>query len=412
FKVIDYLIIGGGIAGTAAAEAIRSKDSEGSVAVVSAEPHFLYSRVLLPEFVKGEVGLDKVMLRSEADYREKGIKIILGEKVAVLDLTARRAELASGEKLEFKKLLIASGGGPEPWIFEKEAPESIFRLQTLDDAKRMLAFFEERKSGEALVVGGGFIALELAEILAKRNFRTEIICREKSLWGGYLDDECLGFLKGVWAGHGITFVSEDEADSVKRENGRALIKTQKGRTFEADFVGVGIGIRRNLDFFPHLVVGPLSGGAEVNEYLETGFPDVWAAGDAAYYPDLMTGKKRLCRTWSEAFMQGRVAGLNMARLRRQAGGKEVFKMIPAYSIGHFGQTITFVGDIFTSGGAFDSRGSVLTKLAGKKEGEYVRISEEGGVIRGAVMINAQNMVGSVFKAILNEETVEEYLRKS
>ena len=404
--MIDYWIIGGGIAGTAAAEAIRSKDGQGSSVIADSEPHFLYSRVLLPEFIKGDVGIDKVMLRSELDYLKNRIELILGEKVAALDLSGRYAELASGEKLEFKKLLVASGGEPEAWSFEKEAPESIFRLQTLDDAKRMLAFLEEKNSGEALVVGGGFIALEFLEILAKKKYKTAVLCREKSLWCGALDPECMDFIKSVWAGHGITFIAEDEAVAVKKENGRVLVCTAKGLKLKTDFVGAGIGIRRNLDFLPHLVVGPLSRGVKVNEHLETAFPGVWAAGDAAYYPDLITGKKRLCRTWSEAFMQGRIAGLNMA------GGKEIFKMIPAYSIGHLGQVITFIGDIFSTGGLFDSGGSDLTALPKKKEGEYVRISEEDGIIKGAVMINAQAQTGRMSKAILNRETVEEYLRKS
>ena len=133
------MIVGGGIAGTTAAETIRQKDNDSSIALISLEPHFLYSRVLLPEFVKGEVGIDKVMLRSAADYQKNRIEVLLGEKVISLNLEERFAETNSGRKFEFKKLLLASGGEPEPLDFEKEAPESVFRLQTLEDAKKMIA---------------------------------------------------------------------------------------------------------------------------------------------------------------------------------------------------------------------------------------------------------------------------------
>ena len=397
------MIVGGGIAGTTAAETIRQKDNDSSIALISLEPHFLYSRVLLPEFVKGEVGIDKVMLRSAADYQKNRIEVFLEEKIISLNLEERFVETDSGRKFEFKKLLLASGGEPEAWAFEKEAPESVFRLQTLEDAKKIIAFFEEKKSGEALVVGGGFIALELIEILAQKNFKTMVLCREKSLWGGLLDSECLDFLLGIWAGRGISFAPEDEVRSLKKEGDEVSVLTEKGRGFKSDFVGVGIGIKRDLS---RLEASLPSGGIKVNEHLETGFPSVWAAGDAVDCPDLITGQRRLCRTWSEAFMQGRIAGLNMT------GASEVFKMVPTYSIGHIGQVITFVGDIFSSGGPFNSASNVLTAVPKKKEGEYVRISEEGGVIKGAVMINAQAQVGRMSKAVLNRETVEEYLRKS
>ena len=93
----DYLIIGGGIAGTTAAETIRQKDKNGRIAILSSEPHFLYSRVLLPEFIRGEVGLEKVMLRNAEDYRKNGVEIFLGEEVEKLNMGELSLKTKSGK---------------------------------------------------------------------------------------------------------------------------------------------------------------------------------------------------------------------------------------------------------------------------------------------------------------------------
>lgn len=395
----DYLIIGGGIAGTTAAETIRQKDKSGSIVIVSSEPHYLYSRVLLPEFVKGEVGLEKIMLRSAADYKKNDIEILLGAEVKSVDFKENLVLLASGKSLNFKKLLISSGGRPKPWPHEAAAPDNIFRFQTLDYAVRIKKFLSERRGGRALIVGGGFISLEFLEVLAQKDYGITILLRDKLFWPYYFDSQGLDFLKKIWNGHKIAVVEDDEIKAV--ENGASGVKvlTKKGLEFEVDFIGVGIGLERNLDFLANLSRhGGTSGGIEVDEYLSRrGGTNVWAAGDAVRYHDIVSGKRNLCRTWSEAFMQGRVAGSNMA------GGRDVFKMVPAYSIGHLGQVITFIGDTVDN---------VEVVRPRKSEGEYVRILAEDGVIRGAVLINAQWRVGSLSRAILSKQSIEKYKLES
>lgn len=388
------MIIGGGIAGTAAAETIRQKDQNGSIVVVSSEPHYLYSRVLLPEFVKGEVGIEKIMLRSAADYKKNNIEVLLGAEVKSADFKKNLVLLVSGESLNFQKLLIASGGRPKPWLHEAAAPDNIFRFQALEDAIRIKKFLSLRRGGRALVVGGGFISLEFLEILAQADYETTLLLRDKLFWPHYLDDEGLDLLKKIWNKHKISVLEGDEVAVVRKHEDAVRILTKKGLELEADFVGIGIGLERNLEFLPDL---PRHGGASIgiqtNKHLETGFPSVWAAGDIVSYPDVISGKRNLCRTWSEAFMQGRIAGLNMS------GSKELFQMVPAYSIGHLGQVITFIGDTVDNA-------EVVRPM--KSEGEYVRILAEDAIIRGAVLINAQRRVGSLSRAILNKESVEKY----
>lgn len=378
--VFDYLIIGGGIAGTTAAETIRQKDQNGSVALICGEPHFLYSRVLLPEFIRKEIELDKVMLRTAGDYKKNGIDIFLNESVCDFNSQTMTLKTISGKEFRAKKILIASGGRPKLWNFETLLPGNIFRLQTLDDALKIKEFLSSRPSGTALVVGGGFMALEFIAILAKYGWKIKLLCAEKYFWPDFLDETGFGILKDLWQKNGIETIF-----------GREI---KNSAELDADFVGVGIGLDRNLDFLPHAAIKPPSGGLEVNEHLETGTPNVWAAGDVASYKDRFSGRRRSGGNWSGAFMQGRTAGLNMA------GGKESFKNIPVYAISHLGVNISFVGDVgpFAKGDAFISKG--VTFASGGKNG-YIKIFMKDNRVIGAVLMNGQRFLGKINQAIMN-----------
>lgn len=404
----EYLILGGGVAGTTAAETIRQKDKTGLIGLVSGEPYFLYSRVLLPKFIRGEVGIEKVMLRGAEDYKKNGIEIFLGEEVKNVDFASRSASLSSGKILSFKKLLVASGGHPKPLnpIVQHSMLDNVFRLQTLGDAQRIKNFLSTRPVGNALVIGGGFMALEFIEILKHYGWKITLLCKEERFWPDFLDENGFSILSGVWAENSVEFKGKTPQKGV-------LPLEFAG----ADFIGVGIGLERNLDFMRHLAVKPPSGGIEVNEYLETGTPSVWAAGDVAVYPDFFSGRKRTGGNWSGAFMQGRIAGFNMTRqnfasqnLDGQAGEKSVFKSLSSYSIGHLGLSIAFVGDIglFENGTGIET----LRPIFNKEKKEYVKIFAKDGRVIGAVMINGQKFLGTVNKAIINKWDASDVFKKN
>ena len=383
----DYLIIGGGIAGTTAAETIRQKDRNGRIAILSAEPSFLYSRVLLPEFIRGEVGLEKVMLRGADDYKKNGIEIFLGEEVEKLNTYELSLKTKSGKEFKAKKILIASGGRPKVCDFETLMPENVFRLQTLDDALRIKKFLSEREAGKAIVVGGGFMALEFTETLKHYGWKITLLCKEKTFWPDFLDEDGFGILADVWQKNGVETIFGHEI--------------KNGGELNADFIGVGIGLDRNLDFLPHLEASPPSGGGGVNEYLETPFPSVWAGGGVALYKDDFSGRKRFGGNWSGSFMQGRIAGVNMT------GSKEPFKTTSAYSIGHLGLNLTFVGDI----GPFDENFGVKREVLrfDKGKNEYINIFLKNDTILGAAMINGQRFLGIINQAIMNKWDVSKII---
>lgn len=333
----NHLIIGGGIAGVTAAETIRSHDARGSIAIVSDEPHMLYSRVLLPSYIKKRIPREKVFLRSIGDFELKNIMVMSGERVLKIDTARKEVFLQSGNTIFFEKLCIASGGAAEPWgIAGAEGKKGIFRLQTIDDADAILAYLPEMR--EAIVIGGGFIALEFLEFFFTHQIPTTLLCRNKNFFGTALDSGGIELIHENFEKHRINFMFGDETEIVLGRDSVEGITTKHHIKISGNTIGLGIGLSRNIEFLNGSGVEKGERGVRTNEYLETNVPDVWSAGDVAEFYDIITGKYHVHGTWTNAFLQGEIAGLNMV------GQKKPFRKVSSYSLANLGLHMTFLGE--------------------------------------------------------------------
>lgn len=332
-----YLIIGGGIAGITAAETIRQKDARGSIAVISDEPHVLYSRVLLPSYIRKKIPREKVFLRTLADFESKDITLFLGERVLKIDSARKEVFLASGRTIFFEKLCIASGGAPEPWdVAGADGKKGVFRLQTIDDADAILAALSDMR--KAVVVGGGFIALEFLEFFFTHRIPVTLLCRNKNFFGAMLDSDGIELIHGNFEKHGIGFMFGDETASVSGVDLVEGIVTKQNIKLSANVIGLGIGLNRRMEFLDGSGIEKGEQGIKTNEYLETSAADIWAAGDIAEFYDSVTGSQHVHGTWTNAFLQGEIAGLAMA------GERRAFRKTPSYSLANLGLHITFLGE--------------------------------------------------------------------
>src|SRR5215472_5497869 len=162
-----YVVVGNGIAGQTCAEELRARDSECSIVMLAAERHPLYNRVALPRFLRGQVREEKVMMRSVDDYRAKGLEIHFETWVTEVDTAARVVRTNRGQEFQYDALMIATGGRPKPppWPGSEEVSE-VYGFQTLDDTKAIIE--KADASDRVLVMGGSFIAYELAEGIVHR----------------------------------------------------------------------------------------------------------------------------------------------------------------------------------------------------------------------------------------------------
>lgn len=334
-----YCIIGGGIAGVTAAETIRERDREGTIAIVSDEIVPLYSRVMLPAYVKGDIERARLNLRAIADFEQKEIFLFFGRKAMRVLPDEKSILLDDRTHLSFDKLLIASGGAPKPWPAEGGNKNGVFRLQTMDDAESLKRALSD--ASHAVVVGDKFIALEFLEIFRRAGIPTTLVCKHKNMFGELLDSAGVRILHKHLQAQNISLVFEDEIAEIEGGERAERVITKNGMSLPADMIGVGIGLKRDLEFLngSGVVVGKT--GVMTNRFLETNISGIYAAGDIAEYEDTVLGSRHVSGNWTGAFLQGKIAGANMSP--HAPDEKREFRLVPFYSMTSFGMHITLLG---------------------------------------------------------------------
>src|SRR5215831_5566094 len=331
-----YVVIGNGIAGQTCAEELRARDSECSIVMLAAERHPLYNRVALPRFLRGQVREEKVLMRTVEDYQRRGLDIHFETWATEVDTTASVVRTNRGQEFPYDALLIATGGRPKPppWPGSDEVSE-VYGFQTLDDTKAIME--KADRSARVLVMGGSFIAYELAEGIVHRSHSSVAwIMRGPWFLRYVLDAEGGQLCRQLGEEAGVRFLCEDEVTKFSRCNGHYLAETVNGARVEFDMLTYGVG----LDYYvePTRNTGiELRRGIVTDSKLRTGASDVYAAGDVAVFFDQMIGKHNQMGTWDNAEAHGKTAAHNMA------GDNEDFFDVPTYTTTMFGSTLAVMG---------------------------------------------------------------------
>lgn len=394
-KTYDHLIIGGGIAGVTAAETIRENDSRSSIAIVSDESYPLYSRVMLPAYLKKKISREQLFLRKADDFFNKKIDLHLKEKVSFADFRKKEIGLANRTIIGYGKLLIASGGRASGWG-RPEDQDIIYRLQTLDDADRLFQALNEIK--QPLVVGASFISLEFLEIFVANGITPSVLIRNNHFLEKILDPVGGEILQSNFERYGVRIQSNDSVAGIKKINeGKIEITTKGLRKIEGDAIALGVGIERNIGFLTNSGIDLGEKGIRTNEFLETGQEGVYAAGDVAEFYDLILGAHQVVGNWTNAFLHGKRAGLNML------GRREPFKNVTGYSITNLGFQITILGYL-------GKELEIITR-AEVKTNQYERFFIKDGVLVGAALVNRFQDKPHLAKLIENKIRIEEFKDK-
>lgn len=367
----DYLIIGGGIAGVTAAETIQEEDPLATIAIISEESHPLYSRVMLPGYLKRKIRREQLFLRSEHQFTQKGIDLRLAQEVSFVDTNRGEIGLANRDILGFKKLLIASGGRVKS-VPEELRGEWVYRLQTIEDADKLFKNLSQITS--PVVVGSSLIGLELLEIFTAHKIPPTVLVRGPYFFSEFLDAAGSEILHANFRAHGIDAQYNTVIESVEPRGGTLSVLTSTYREIQCDAIAFGIGIDRNIEFLRGSGIDAGKTGVRVNEFLETNVPGVFAAGDVAEFYDVILGKYHAVGTWTNAFLQGKHAGLNMA------GKRESFRRVSSYSITNLGFQVTILGEC----GGEGTENIIRTDSVHR---QYERFFIKDGLLIGAALIN-------------------------
>ena len=331
-----YVVIGNGIAGQTCAEELRARDPDCSIVMLAAERHPLYNRVALPRFLRGQVREEKVMMRTVEDYQKRGLEIHFETWATEVDTAAKVARTNRGQEFPYDALLIATGGRPKPppWPGSEEVSE-VYGFQTLDDTKAIME--KADGSDSVLVMGGSFIAYELAEgIVHRGRSRVTWIMRGPWFLRYVLDAEGGQLCRQLGEDAGVRFLCEDEVTRFSRCNGTYLAETVNGARVEFDMLTYGVGLDYYVEPTRNTEI-EVRRGIVTDSKLRTAAPDVYAAGDVAVFYDRMIGKHNQMGTWDNAEAHGKTAAHNMA------GDDEDFFDVPTYTTTMFGSTLAVMG---------------------------------------------------------------------
>lgn len=381
-----YLIVGGGVAGTTAAETIRQKDADGTIAIVSDEPHRFYSRIMLskPNFFLGKIPFEQIWLKDEAWYKKNRVEFIAGRKAVKLDATQKNIMLDNGDIFYYEKLLLAIGGCARPWGAEGAGKNGVFYLRTLDDAKNVIAMVKTSK--QAVAIGGGFISFEMCDMLRLASIDVTLIIRESYYWEPMLDEMSGRMIERAFEKGGVKILRNSEVSKIIGENSVEAVITNNGEKIPCQIAMVGIGVFCPFEWVATSGI-KVNSGILSNEYLETNVPDIWVAGDSAEFQDIILGEQIQLGNWVNAQTQGRAAGLNMT------GAKKPFSMVSFYTTQGFGITIAFVGDVRPE------KDCLIIKRASEETNAYERLILKGGKLVGATIINRTQELGFLSKLI-------------
>jgi len=388
-----YLIIGGGVAGTTAAETLRQNDKDGSVAIVSDEPRF-YSRIMLskPNFFLEKISFDSVWLKQKEWYGENKIDFIGGVLATKLNSANKTIELSDGKVLEYEKLLLATGGEARPWPLPGSDKKGVCYVRDLNQAKELMENVKTAK--HAIAVGSGFVSFEMCEMMRLGGLEVTLIMREPYYWYPLLDEESGKMIEAALEKGGVKILREAEVSEILGDEKISGVTLKDGTKIDCDLALIGIGLVCHLDWIKQAGV-EINKGILTNEYLETNLPDVYAAGDVAEFNDLVLGERVQLGNWVNAQMQGRTAANNMLASSGISGvEKKPFKMVSFYTCIGFGLNIAMSGDVrIKSEYKIIKRGSPEINF-------FVRvIVDTNDEIIGATFINRTQDMGPINKLI-------------
>ena len=307
------VIIGGVAAGATAAAKARRVSPEAEIVLIEAGPDISFANCGLPYYIGGDIkSRSKLILQSPESFNEQyGVQVYTHTVVSSIqgrEHLVKTIDTRSGEQnsFEYTKLILAQGGRPVKPTLPGATQDHVFTLWTLEDMDKISHFLETAKPKNAVVVGGGFIGLEMVEALVKRGLNVNIVemmphvmALMEAETAGFIENELLTYGVGIYTGAGVT------------EIGKHSVKLNNGKVLDADMVLLSIGVHPTLQLAKEagLAIGD-AGGLLVDSQLRTSDPDIFAAGDMIETEHRVNGKKVRIPLAGPANRQGRIAAEN------------------------------------------------------------------------------------------------------
>jgi NADPH-dependent 2,4-dienoyl-CoA reductase/sulfur reductase-like enzyme/predicted acylesterase/phospholipase RssA len=308
-RAADFLLVGGGLASATAAETLRLEGAEGSVVIVSAEDRVPYHRPPLSGRLKLEEAREPPPVLKEEDYRARGIELLCGVRAVDIDPERHLLRTDRAGTLTYGKLLIATGATPVRLQVPGADLRGIHYLRTANDARAIQD--AARKGRRCVVIGAGFIGMEVSSALRLRGLDVQLVAGEAGIFAPLRDREIAEFFESLYADKGIPVLKRVVAGFEGDGHGAVeAVVLEDGQRLPCDFVVAGIGVHPDTDWLSGSGIA-VDDGVVVDRDLMASVPDVYAAGDVASFFDPVFNLRRRIEHWDNAVKQGRLAARNM-----------------------------------------------------------------------------------------------------
>jgi 3-phenylpropionate/trans-cinnamate dioxygenase ferredoxin reductase component len=317
-----HIIVGAGLAGAKAAETLREEGFDGRVVLIGGEQERPYERPpLSKEYLRGEVGRDKVYVHDESFYATHDIELRLGRTAVRLDIAGGELELDDGERLRYSRLLLATGAEPRRIAVPGAGLDGILYLRSVQDSDALRQRLDH--GGSVVVVGAGWIGAEVAASARQRGLDVAVLDPLAVPLERALGTEVGAVYRDLHTDHGVRMLMGTGVEAFEGRTRVERVRTSDGRTLDCDFVVVGIGVepRTRLASEAGLEVDD---GIVVDQHLQTSVPGVFAAGDVANAGHPLYGERLRVEHWANALNQGPAAARNML------GGQMPYERLPYF----------------------------------------------------------------------------------
>ena len=333
---MQYVIIGSGVAGTTAAANIRKFDNKGKIIIISDEPYPLYSRIRLPEFLSNAVDDKGLIIKKDTWYIDNRVDLVLNTAVTDIDVPGKKVILSDSTTIKYDRLLIATGGlsfvPPIPGTDKK----GVFTLRTLNDAIAIKEF-AKKSNNRVILIGGGSLGLEAGNGLRKAGNYISVVEIFPRLLPRQMDPHGAEILRAQLEKTGFRFYLGAKSREISGADTVEALVLDDGTRIDCDMIIISAGVRHNPLLALKLSL-PVDKGVIVNNKMETGIPDIYAAGDLVQHNGIFYG------IWPAAEKQGEVAGINMA-----GGNTEYHGTVISNTLKVAGIDICAAGDINAEG---------------------------------------------------------------
>ena len=386
---MDYVVVGTGPAGVIAAETLARTDPSGSVKLIGREPEAPYSRMAIPYLLADDIAEEGTRLRHGKDhYKGLGIDLM---QVEVTSLSADDKALAldDGGKVTFDRLLIATGSQAARPPVPGMDLDGVENCWTLEDARKIAA--TTKKGSRVILMGAGFIGCIVLEALAARGVELTVVEMEDRMLPRMMDHAGGDMIKRWCEGKGVKVLTSTQVAGIEAANGALNVSFAGGEGMEVDVVVCATGVKPNIDFL-HGSGIDCEFGVLVDHHLATNKEGIYAAGDVAQGPELLTGAQEIHAIQPTASEHGRIAALNMAGQKTRYGGSLSMNVLNT------------LGLVSSSFGQWDGADGGDEVQAVDVDGfKYLKLSFKDDVIVGALALGLTQHVG-VIRGLIQTKT--------